>query len=53
MAETITKEVNFRLYCPKCKHYEDKETDEPCNTCLTQGWNENSHKPINYKEKIK
>lgn len=45
------KEVNFRLYCPKCKYYPLGSTDDPCNECLGQPWNENSHKPINYKEK--
>ena len=49
--ETDTKEVNFRLYCPKCAHYKLKETEEPCNECLAQGFNYDSHKPINYKEK--
>ena len=46
-----TKEVNFRLYCPMCKNYDLKETEEPCNECLAQGFNWDSHKPINYKEK--
>ena len=46
-----TKEVNFRLYCPMCKYYDLKETEEPCNECLAQGYNWDSHKPINYKEK--
>lgn len=47
------KEVNFRLYCPKCKYYPLGSTDDPCNECLGQGWNEDSHKPINWKEKEK
>ena len=46
-----TKEVNFRLYCPKCKYYNDKAEDEPCNSCLAQGYNIDSHKPVEYKEK--
>lgn len=46
-----TKEVNFRLYCPKCKHYPLSAIDDPCNFCLAQGHNEDSHKPIYYKEK--
>ena len=51
MSELNTKEVDFRLYCPMCKHYECKAEDEPCNECLTQGFNYGSRKPINYKEK--
>ena len=45
-----TKEVFFSEYCLKCKYGDLKETEEPCDECLSQGWNENSHKPINFKE---
>jgi len=51
MSELNTKEVDFRVYCPKCQHYPLKETEEPCNECLMQGFNYGSKKPINYKEK--
>ena len=51
MSELNTKEVNFRLYCPKCTFYNLKAEEEPCNECLTQGFNYGSHKPICYKEK--
>ena len=51
MSELTTKEVNFRVQCPKCAHYEDRAEDEPCNECLTQGFNYGSHKPIKYEEK--
>lgn len=50
MAEYETKEVYFSDYCKKCIHAKDEETEEPCNSCLTHGWNENSHKPIKFKE---
>ena len=49
--ETDTKEVNYRAYCPKCKHYELKETEEPCNECLSQGYNYNSVKPVRFEQK--
>ncbi len=49
--EPNTKEVNFRLYCPKCKFYNLKETEDPCNNCLTHGYNFDSTKPVEYKEK--
>ena len=45
------KEVFYYKYCPLCKYENsDKKEDweDPCNECLTQGWNENSHKPIRY-----
>lgn len=51
MNENEEKFVNFRLYCPKCKHYELNGEDEPCNECLTYPVNTNSHKPVKYKEK--
>lgn len=51
MAEFAAKEVRFDLYCPRCKHYEKSESEDPCWDCLEQGWNENSHKPINWEEK--
>lgn len=48
--ELIDKEVYFDKYCSKCIHKDIPETDDPCNECLTQPSNENSHKPINFKE---
>ena len=47
----INKEVNFQYYCPRCLYSEVKETDLPCDECLESGGNEDSHKPINFKEK--
>ena len=46
-----TKEVHYWFYCPTCKHFEKNETDEPCDECLAQGWNIDSHKPIRYEKK--
>lgn len=51
MSELNTKEVDFRVYCPKCIFYDLKAEEEPCNECLTQGFNYGSRKPICYKEK--
>ena len=45
-----TKEVRFDLYCHSCKHFEKSEREDPCWDCLDQGWNDDSHKPINYEE---
>ena len=45
------KEVYFDEYCPKCKHLEVPECDDPCNECLTCPVNEYSHKPIKFIEK--
>lgn len=46
-----TKEVDFREWCPKCKYADNPAVEDPCNGCLAQGWNIDSHKPINFKEK--
>lgn len=43
------KEVDYHKYCPKCEHHDTKETDDPCNECLTYPMNTQSHKPIHYK----
>lgn len=51
MSELNTKEVDFRKFCETCEHRKVKETEDPCNDCLTQGFNYGSKKPINYKEK--
>ena len=47
------KEVRFDRYCPSCVHYQKSEAEDPCYECLDQGWNDDSHKPINYKEKTR
>ena len=49
--ESHEKEVRFDLYCPKCEHKDLKETLDPCNDCLARGFNENSKKPVYFKEK--
>lgn len=45
------KEVYFDEYCHKCQHEEKKESEDPCYDCLGQGYNVDSHKPVNFKEK--
>ena len=44
------KEVLFGEFCPGCEFAEKLENEEPCNECLEQAWNIDSHKPINWKE---
>ena len=39
-------------FCHKCQYEEKKESEDPCYDCLGQGYNVDSHKPINFKEKI-
>ena len=50
MPELVVKEALYSEYCSKCKHKNTPETEEPCNSCLNQGWNEYSHKPIKFEE---
>lgn len=45
-----TKEVYFDEYCDACKHSDKKGSEEPCTTCLTYGYNFNTHKPMEYVE---
>lgn len=44
------KIVEFDKWCSTCKHYETSETDDPCNECLNEGFNMDSHKPVNWEE---
>lgn len=46
-----TKEVLFSVYCPKCKYENLSNDEEPCNSCLAQGFNYDSHKPWEFKDK--
>ena len=48
-----TKEVRFDEFCPKCKHWDKRENEDPCFDCLNQGWNEDSHKPIFFEDNAK
>lgn len=48
MADKI---VDYYEYCPKCAHWKEDETSEPCNTCLSEPVNEDSRKPTEFKEK--
>lgn len=45
------KEVEFRKYCEKCKHYEVEDVKDPCNDCLDEPVNLHSTKPVYFEEK--
>lgn len=49
--EIKNKIVRFDKYCPKCEYYDLDEGKDPCNECLYSPANQNSQKPINFKEK--
>lgn len=45
------KEVYFDKYCKSCKNSSTKEYENPCNDCLDNPSNLDSHKPVNYESK--
>lgn len=51
MADNDDKIVYFNKWCSSCKHFNDDETDDPCNECLTNPVNQNSHKPVRFEQK--
>ena len=48
-----TKEVYFYQYCNDCKHKDTPEVDDPCNECLANPSNINSHQPVKWEEGTK
>ena len=49
--EDNAKEVYFDEYCKLCKHLSKNEYEYPCNKCLEEPYNLNSHKPVKFEEK--
>ena len=49
--DTDMKEVRYDLYCHRCQYETYKEGEDPCDECLSTPYNENSHRPINWKER--
>ena len=47
MADKI---VEFDNWCYKCKYFKTKETEEPCTDCLDEPVNDDSHRPVYWKE---
>lgn len=47
------KEVYFGEYCKSCKFKDKKEDETPCDECLAEPVNLNSHKPVKYEKKDK
>ena len=45
--------VMFEEWCKKCQHTKVKETDEPCNECLSYPVQTDSTKPVLFAEKTK
>ena len=49
--EIKNKIVRFDKYCKDCEYFDLDEAYDPCNECLYSPANQNSQKPINFKEK--
>jgi hypothetical protein len=47
------KEVYFHEYCGSCKHKGLSDTETPCNECLTEAVNLNTHRPVKYEKQVK
>lgn len=45
------KEVYFHKYCETCEHRKVENTEEPCDECLSEPTNLNTHRPAKYEEK--
>ena len=43
-------EVRFDIWCEKCKYKDKKENEDPCWDCLTETVNQDSRKPVYFKE---
>lgn len=43
------QEVYFDQYCEKCKYWNKKDVEDPCNECLDTWVNLYSHKPIHFQ----
>lgn len=47
------KEVYFHQYCKTCIYWQNNEAEYPCDYCLENGSNIDSHKPVYYKKNEK
>lgn len=45
----LYKEVDFYKYCSTCKYEQTPCEDDPCDECLSNPYNINSHKPVKWQ----
>lgn len=43
--------VDYYIYCPKCKHKDKHNWEDPCNECVGTPVRDNTSKPANYEPK--
>ena len=46
----FNKIVNFDNFCKLCKYKDTDENKPPCESCLSEPVNQNTHKPVKYEE---
>ena len=46
------KEVYFNKWCPKCRHFKLPENEEPCEECLSNPSQIDSHKPLKFEKGV-
>lgn len=44
------REVYYGHFCKHCVYEDLDESQDPCDDCLNEPFNMNSHKPVCYKE---
>lgn len=44
------KLVQFENRCKSCKHVKESATEDPCDECLSNPTNTDSHKPVRWEE---
>lgn len=47
----MQKIVNFDIWCKKCEHYNVVDWDYPCDECMENPTNEDSRRPVYFKDK--
>ena len=46
----MTEKIVDFTWCEKCIHKDKAENEDPCWDCLTASTNEDSHRPVSFKE---
>ena len=42
--------VEYEKYCNKCLYSNKPDTEDPCDECLNNPINEDTRRPVNFKE---
>ena len=53
IVENFYKEVFFDAYCGTCKYCDLDEFLSPCNECLENPVNNETHKPVNWEKGVR